>query len=284
MSKTPPIVRTVEDLRAQVAEWRIEGQTIALVPTMGALHAGHRSLITYAKDRADRVVASIFVNPTQFAPTEDLASYPRDEADDLRQLGELGTDLAYIPSAETMYPENFSTRIDVAGVSGGLCGVSRPHHFPGVATVVCKLFTQCEPELAVFGEKDFQQLRVIQRMARDLDLPVEVLGAPTVREDDGLALSSRNAYLTEDERKIAPMLHRTMTEIADDVRSGRDLEDALKVGRERLEHAGFEIDYLEARDTENLLPLEPGSTENARLFAAAILGKTRLIDNIPIKQ
>lgn len=282
LPKTPPIVRFVKDLRARVADWRSEGETIALVPTMGALHAGHRSLVEYVRDKAERTIVSIFVNPAQFAPTEDLAAYPRDETDDLRQLGELGVDLVYIPSVDEMYPENFSTRIDVAGITSGLCGVTRPHHFPGVATVVCKLFTQVAPQIAVFGEKDFQQLRVLQRMTRDLDLPVEVIGAPTIRETDGLAMSSRNAYLTADERAIAPMLHRTLNEVASDIGSGRAIAEAIAIGHERLTNAGFDIDYLEARDTENLRPLEPGDTSPARMFVAANLGKTRLIDNIPI--
>lgn len=254
---------------------------------MGALHEGHLSLVRMAKKIADRVVVSIFVNPQQFAPHEDLKTYPRDLRDDLTMLAELETDLAYTPSEEEMYPQGFSTRVDVAGVSGPLCGVSRPHFFSGVATVVAKLLIQALPDVAIFGEKDFQQLRVIQRMVEDLDIPCEIMGAPIVREEDGLAMSSRNKYLSPAERQIAPLLNKTMLDLAGDIANERPLEDAMKNAHQRLEQAGFDIDYLELRDVDTLQPADiVDGTLNAdvklRLFAAAKLGETRLIDNIRV--
>ena len=198
------------ELREQVAKWRKAGESIALVPTMGALHEGHLSLIALAKAKADRVVVSIFVNPTQFGPREDFKTYPRDEAGDLKKLGAAGVDLVFAPEAAEMYPEGFKTQIKIGDLTEGLCGASRPNHFDGVATVVAKLLMQCGPNVAIFGEKDYQQLLVVKQLVRDLNIPVEIIGAPIVREADGLALSSRNVYLSPEQRKIAPLLHQTI--------------------------------------------------------------------------
>ncbi len=279
-----PIVRTVSDLRAQVSAWKAAGQRVALVPTMGALHEGHLSLVTLARQKADRVVASLFVNPTQFAPSEDFDTYPRNEAKDAGLLAAAGCDLLYAPGVAEMYAPEFSTTVTVAGVSEPLDGAARPHHFAGVATVVTKLLTQCGPDVAVFGEKDYQQLQVIRRLVADLDLPVTIVGARTVRAADGLALSSRNAYLTEAERKIAPVLQQVIAEVARRVGAGETIlaseENALK----KLKESGFStIDYVEVRNAENLTRLGPGPvTGPARVLAAAWLGKTRLIDNVAV--
>ena len=214
MTRVIPIVRTVAELRADRAKWRKAGEKIALVPTMGALHQGHLSLVALAKEKADRAVVSIFVNPIQFGPREDFHLYPRDEAGDLAKLAAAGADLVFIPDVAEMYPAGFSTRINVGDLTEDLCGAARPNHFDGVATVVAKLLLQCAPDVAIFGEKDYQQLLVIRRMVRDLNLPVEILGGPIVREKDGLALSSRNAYLSPAERRIAPLLHQTIAQVA----------------------------------------------------------------------
>jgi len=260
-------------LRAEVARWRTDGQRIALVPTMGALHAGHIALVGAALSAADKTVVSIFVNPTQFAPHEDLARYPRDEGGDLAKLAGAGAHLVWAPAVTEMYPEGFATRIAVEGAALPLEGTFRPHHFGGVATVVCKLILAAMPDVALFGEKDFQQLAVIRQMARDLALPVLIQGVPTVREEDGLALSSRNAYLSEDERYVAPMLFKAISEVA----RGRDPREAAAA----LLTVGFgKVDYLEARDAETLAPYVPGSGRPGRVLAAAWLGKTRLIDNV----
>ncbi|MEL7544115.1 MAG: pantoate--beta-alanine ligase, partial [Pseudomonadota bacterium] len=240
---TPLIVRTVDALRAAVGTIHDRGETVALVPTMGALHAGHLSLIDVAREHADRVVVSIFVNPTQFAAGEDLDTYPRNEVADLTKLGARGVDLVYIPAPDEMYPEGFATRISVEGLATGLCGTSRPHFFGGVATVVCKLFTQCRPDVAVFGEKDYQQLLVIRQMARDLDLGVNVIGGAIVREDDGLAMSSRNAYFSQAERETAPTLHRLMRSSANLLADGHAGAKVVSGLRERLSEAGFVVDY-----------------------------------------
>jgi len=279
-----PVARDVGALREMVRGWRAEGLRVALVPTMGALHAGHLSLVRLALARADRVVASIFVNPTQFGPAEDFGAYPRGEAEDAARLASVGCHLLYAPDAAAMYPPGFSTAVTVAGVSEGLCGDSRPGHFQGVATVVAKLLLQALPDLAVFGEKDFQQLQVIRRLVADLDIPVAVLGGPTVRESDGLALSSRNAYLTPAERAMAPTLFRVLTEVAAVLATGEPAGPPLAVGRARLEAAGFgPVEYLEVRDAATLAPLEAVPTgRSARLLAAARLGRTRLIDNVPV--
>ena len=282
MARRIDTIRKVRTLRRRIATWRGDGQSVALVPTMGALHEGHLSLVRLAKQKADRTVVSIFVNPTQFAPSEDLDTYPREEAKDRAKLVELGVDLIYAPVLEEMYPDDFSTTVHVAGISEGLCGISRPHFFGGVATVVCKLLLQCLPDIAVFGQKDYQQLLVIKRLVRDLDIPVSIVGGPLIREPDGLALSSRNQYLSDKERRDAPLLYRTMSDMASDLADGRPLDDAMEVARNRLESAGFEIDYLEVRDGRDLTLLSGEIAPPARVFAAAMLGKTRLIDNVAV--
>jgi pantoate--beta-alanine ligase len=276
-----PVFRTVAALRAQSDAWRKEGLRIALVPTMGALHDGHLSLIRAAKERADKVLASIFVNPTQFGPKEDFAAYPRQEEQDLAKLESAGTDGAYLPGIGEIYPPGFATSITVGGVSEGLCGAVRPGHFAGVATVVAKLLLQSSADIALFGEKDYQQLQVIRRMARDLDLRVAIEGVPTMREPDGLAMSSRNAYLSPEERAIAPALYRELMGILAELRQGADAAQSLAAGIRRILEAGFSsVDYLELRAAEDLAPLVRFDRP-ARLLVAARLGKTRLIDNIP---
>ncbi len=278
---TFPIFRTVAALRAQVAVWRGQGLRVALVPTMGALHDGHLTLVRQGLKKADRVVASVFVNPTQFGPNEDFAAYPRREAEDAALLAGAGASGLYAPSVTEMYPSGFATTISVAGVSEGLCGTVRPGHFAGVATVVTKLLLQAGPDLALFGEKDYQQLQVIRRVVRDLDLPVQIEGVPTVREADGLALSSRNAYLTPEQRAIAPALHGVLTALAERLAAGETAAVLTAWGRDQLLAAGFDsVDYLEVRAAEGLAPLERRS-EPARILVAARLGKARLIDNIP---
>ena len=279
-----PAARTVADLRRTVAGWRREGLTVGLVPTMGALHEGHISLVRLALARADRVVASIFINPTQFGPNEDLAAYPRDEAGDAARLADAGCHLLFAPSMAEMYPPGVATVVTVSGVSEPLDGQARPGHFAGVATVVAKLLNQARPDVAVFGEKDYQQLQVIRRMAADLDLGVEILGAPTARAQDGLALSSRNAYLTDDERRRAPELAAALTEAVSNLRAGAEVAgvEARAVGR--LRAAGFgPVDYVEVRDAADLSRLGPGRLlpgRSARILAAAWLGRARLIDNM----
>jgi pantoate--beta-alanine ligase len=274
-------VRTVADLRQNLAPWRKAGERIALVPTMGALHEGHLSLVALAKSNADRVVASIFVNPAQFGPHEDFNRYPRDEAGDLLKLDAAGANLVFVPETTEMYPRGFSTNVGVSDLTEDLCGASRPNHFDGVATVVTKLLLQCAPDLALFGEKDYQQLLVIKRLVRDLDIPVKILGGPIVREKDGLALSSRNAYLSPSERKAAPLLYQTIVAVANDLSQGRGADDAAGAGRFKLEAAGFQVDYVAVRDPETLKPLS-GPVERARVLAAVQLGSTRLIDNVAV--
>jgi pantoate--beta-alanine ligase len=278
-----PVLDTVPSLRAQVRAWRTEGDTIVLVPTMGALHAGHRALVTYAKKNfGRRVVASIFVNPTQFGPTEDFSRYPRDVAADLAALGEAGADAAYVPGAETMYPAGFASRIELDGPSEGLCGDVRPGHFSGVATVVTKLINQAGPDVALFGEKDFQQLQVIRRVARDLDMPVAIAGMPTLREPDGLALSSRNRYLSKAERAVAPRLYAVLDAIAKNLATGSEAGPLVADGFAALEAAGFgPVQYLELRDAESLRPVTRVERP-ARVLVAAYLGQTRLIDNVAV--
>ena len=278
-----PVVRTVAGLRAAVAGARRDGRRIALVPTMGALHEGHLSLCRIAAAQAPFVVVSIFVNPTQFAPHEDLATYPRDEASDIAKLAASGTtQLVYSPSAAEMYPQGFATSIVPKGAAEGLETDFRPHFFAGVATVVTKLFTQAAPDLAVFGEKDYQQLQVIRQLVRDLDLPVEILGGPTLREPDGLALSSRNAYLDTRSRAIAAKLNLVMRDTATAVAQGRDIFLSTKVGREELLKAGFDaVDYLEIRNAATLRPVEDRG-QPMRILAAVKIGKTRLIDNMSV--
>jgi pantoate--beta-alanine ligase len=276
-------LREINGLRHAIAELRRGGATLALVPTMGALHAGHMALVDDARRRADHVVASIFVNPTQFGPSEDFTTYPRREAEDAAMLEGHGCTLLWAPDASVMYPEGHSTSIRVGGVSEGLCGAARPGHFDGVATVVAKLFNQVQPDVALFGEKDFQQLAVIRRMVRDLDMPVEIVGVATVREPDGLALSSRNAYLSPDERAAAAALPRALFEAGEAIRGGADIAATLAGAREALFQAGFaSVDYVELRDAEALEPLAD-LDRKARLLAAAWIGRTRLIDNVAVE-
>lgn len=282
MGKKIRTTTTIAGLRAEVASWRRENERIVLVPTMGALHEGHLSLVRLANEQGDRTVVSIFVNPAQFAPYEDFDNYPRDHESDLEKLSALGVDLVFMPPREEVYPEDFSTHITVEGLSEGLCGASRPHFFGGVATVVAKLLNQCRPDAAIFGEKDYQQLLVIRRMARDLDMDVEILGGAIVREEDGLAMSSRNAYLTAAERKKAPELFRTISGIAKELGAGADEKALLEDGRKRLTESGFNVDYLEVRDASSLDPVTGRIDVPARVFGAVVLGKTRLIDNVAV--
>jgi pantoate--beta-alanine ligase len=279
-----PSVRTVAELRAQVRHWKAAGERVGLVPTMGALHEGHLSLVRRAKQSAERVVASVFVNPTQFGPNEDFEAYPRDEARDAELLASVGCDLLYAPKVSEMYPEGFATTVMVRGVSEPLDGAARPGHFAGVATIVAKLLLQCGPHLAVFGEKDYQQLQVIRRVVRDLDIPVEIVGAPTERAEDGLALSSRNAYLTDAERAAAPELHRALAAAVEQLQAGRAVAEVEAEAAGRLQAAGFgPVDYVEVRGADDLSRLGPGPIQApARILAAARLGRARLIDNLGI--
>jgi pantoate--beta-alanine ligase len=277
------IARTVADLREYIALWRKDDERIGLVPTMGALHQGHMALVRAARVECDRVVASIFVNPKQFAPTEDLGSYPRREAVDLEMLQSAGADLVFIPAVDEMYPPDFATLVRVSGLTEGLCGAYRAGHFDGVTTVVTKLLIQALPDIAYFGEKDYQQLRVVRRLARDLDLPVRIAGVPTVREPDGLALSSRNVYLSAEERRIAPNLARVLRSVATAlaIQPGAVARELARGVRE-LREAGLEIDYLEIREEETLRPVTVSVAARSRVLAAVRLGNTRLIDNMPI--
>ena len=283
MSRSPMVVRTVPALRRATEALRARKATIALVPTMGALHDGHVSLVRLAKRRAQKVIVSIFVNPTQFAPTEDFGSYPRTWKSDVAKLAAEKVDLIWNPDVKAMYPDGFATRILPEGPAvAGLEDRFRPHFFGGVATVVGKLFTQSRPDVAIFGEKDFQQLRVVAQMARDLDLGVRVIGSRTVRERDGLAMSSRNVYLSAEERQTATTLYRAMKESAKRLKAGEDLETAMAPGRGMIEGAGFVLDYFEARHAETLAPVASVKDGPVRILVAAKLGKTRLIDNIGV--
>jgi len=276
-------VRDLEKLRAEIAAFRAEGLSVALVPTMGALHAGHMALVEAAKVRADRVVASIFVNPMQFGPNEDLARYPRRERADADMLEAAGCTLLWMPSVEAMYPDGFATTVSVTGVSDGLDGASRPGHFNGVATVVGKLFNQVRPDVALFGEKDYQQLAVVRRMAIDLDLGIEIVGVPTQRDEDGVALSSRNIYLSESEREAARALPRALGVAARAIAGGTPAASALEKAKAALARAGFDpVDYVALCDAETLQPVTT-LDRPARLLAAASLGGTRLIDNLPVE-
>ncbi|MBX3566933.1 MAG: pantoate--beta-alanine ligase [Rhizobiaceae bacterium] len=278
---TLPVATTVTALRATIASWRREGLRVGLVPTMGALHEGHLSLIRHALRKADRCIVTIFVNPTQFAPTEDLDKYPRQLARDLDLAGASGAHLAFAPSVGEMYPDDFATRVKVAGPALGLETDFRPAFFEGVATVVTKLLLQALPDCAVFGEKDYQQLCVIRRLAGDLDIPVEITGAPTVRDAFGLALSSRNAYLSVDQIDVARQLNAILRETATRLAQGADTDEALDIARADLLAAGFRsVDYVAVRDADVLAPWS--SKREGRLLAAAWLGQTRLIDNIPV--
>jgi pantoate--beta-alanine ligase len=283
MSRSPMIVRTVPALRRALDSIRAKNNTTALVPTMGALHDGHVSLVRLAKRRAKRVIVSIFVNPTQFAPTEDFGSYPRTWKADVARLAAENVDLIWNPDVKTMYPDGFATRILTEGpATAGLEDRFRPHFFGGVTTVVGKLFTQCRPDFAIFGEKDFQQLRVVTRMAGDLDLGVRVIGSRTVRERDGLAMSSRNVYLSPEERLKAPTLYRAMKQSASRLRAGDNIEAAMAGGAELIANAGFVLDYYEPRHANTLAPIASVKDGPVRILVAAWLGKTRLIDNIAV--
>ena len=278
-------VRTVAALRARIAAWRQDagGAKVALVPTMGALHRGHLALVAAARVQASRVVVSLFVNPTQFGPGEDFTSYPRDEAADARALESARADLLYAPTLAEMYADGFATSVAVSGLSAELEGAVRPHHFAGVATVVTKLLNQARPDIALFGEKDYQQLLIVRRLAADLDLATSILGVPTLRDADGLALSSRNAYLTPAERKIAPALHAVLRDLAAKIiASSGPASDLIDQARKSLLQAGFaSIDYLELRDADTLSAVTH-VTRPARLLVAVRLGKTRLIDNVAV--
>jgi pantoate--beta-alanine ligase len=274
------VARTVAALRRRVAGWRAQGESVGLVPTMGAIHAGHLALVAAARGECTRVVASLFVNPTQFGPAEDFAAYPRDEAGDVAAFAQAGVDLVFAPAVAEMYPAGFATGVHVGGVADVLEGARRPGHFDGVATVVAKLLLQALPDAAFFGEKDYQQLLVVRRLARDLDIPVRIAGVATVREADGLALSSRNRYLSPEERRAAPLLYRVLKDTAAALAARpAAVAAALARGVERLQAGGFAVDYLELRGAADLAPLARLAGP-ARLLAAARLGRTRLIDNI----
>ncbi len=283
MSETGPIVaRTVAAMREHVALWKAEGNLVAVVPTMGALHDGHLALVKAAQRDCRRVIVTIFVNPTQFAAEEDLDAYPRGEAADLAKLQALGADLAFLPGVDQMYPDGFATNVRVEGLTEVLCGLERPVHFGGVATVVSKLFNQSKADRAYFGEKDYQQFLVVRRMVRDLDIPIEVVPVPTVRESDGLAMSSRNVYLSKEQRAVAPALYKVLSGMATRMAQGETASAAITWGRAALDSAGFDrIEYLEVRDAETLAPID-GATRNARVFVATHMGETRLIDNLAV--
>jgi pantoate--beta-alanine ligase len=279
----PRVLRAIPALRRAVTQWREAGEKIALVPTMGALHAGHAALVRAAEHRAARVIVSIFVNPAQFSPQEDLATYPRTFDSDLATLAALAVDLVWAPSAESMYPDGFATRVVPAGAATvGLEDRFRPHFFAGVATVVAKLLVQCAPDFAMFGEKDYQQLKVVDRMTRDLDLVTRIIAVPTVREKDGLALSSRNAYLSARERAVAGTLYRVLGDSAARIASGESLPRVMDEGGQAIEQAGFMLDYFEARHAQTLAPIGSMQEGPMRLLVAARLGKTRLIDNVAV--
>jgi pantoate--beta-alanine ligase len=284
MDKTlPPVLRKLSTLRRTIGAWHAAGEPIALVPTMGALHEGHVSLVRQARKRARRVIVSIFVNPAQFAPTEDFAKYPRTLVADRKKLRTAQADLIWAPTVDVMYPPGFSTRIVPEGpATAGLEDRYRPHFFGGVATVVAKLFTQVLPDVALFGEKDYQQLLVVTRMAADLDIPVRVIGCPTIREPDGLAMSSRNVYLSPADREAAPVLHRILQQAAVDLRAGWTTQAATERGSAAIRAAGFDLDYLEARHATTLDPIMKLVDGPIRLLVAARIGATRLIDNIAV--
>ncbi len=281
---TPPILRRLTDLRALTAEWHRNGETIGVVPTMGALHQGHLSLVDAAKDGCDRVIVTLFVNPKQFNNPEDLAKYPRTEMDDAAKLAPFGVDVLYVPDPEEIYPQGFATNVSVAGLTDMMEGPGRPGHFDGVATVVAKLFLQTRANRAYFGEKDYQQLLVVQRMARDLDIPIEVVGCETVREPSGLAMSSRNLRLSPAGLEVAAHMNRVMRQIAERLGAGDALAPLVEQAMTALLSAGFsEVEYIELRCAETLAPLSHASRP-ARLFAAAWTDDVRLIDNIPVAQ
>lgn len=278
------VVRTIADLRQHTSRWRIAGQKIGLIPTMGALHNGHLSLIKLAQEKCDRVIATIFVNPRQFLPNEDFEEYPRNEESDIEKLIAMGVDLLFAPKASEMYQPDASTTVVISKLTDCLCATSRPGFFDGVGTVVTKLLIQALPDIAIFGEKDYQQLLVIKRLARDLDIPAEIIGAPTIREADGLAVSSRNVFLSQTNREIASNISKILKKTATTIAKGNDVPVACVQARSELILAGFsEIDYLEARHSETL-ELIQNFENSGRLFVAAWLGSTRLIDNLEIKE
>ena len=278
-----PVVRTIAELQDRLAGWRAAGARIGFVPTMGALHNGHLSLVGLAAEHADKVVVSIFVNPAQFAPHEDLDAYPRTEKEDAEKLAKHAADLIFAPNAKEMYPEGDDLSVHVEGLSEGLESDTRPHFFGGVAAVVTKLFHAVEPDVAVFGEKDYQQLLVVKKLVSDLGLAIEIVAGPTGREADGLAMSSRNAYLSANERKQAPQLFAAITEVAQQIKDGASIAEARDAGLAILQDAGFDpIDYLEVRDAESLAPID-AVVRPARVLVAAKLGTTRLIDNIALE-
>lgn len=278
----PKLVRTLAALRRETAKWRVDGLTYAVVPTMGAIHAGHMQLVTEGLKRADRVITTIFVNPKQFAANEDLDKYPRDEDGDVLKLGSAGSHVIYLPNPEEIYPDGFCTTVSLAGPArAGLEDKFRPQFFDGVATVVAKLFIQTGADFAMFGEKDYQQLKVVTRMARDLDIPIEVIGIPTVREEDGLAKSSRNVYLSKQERQQAIAIYSAISHAAERIRGGLDLQSAMTLATRTLMTLGFKVDYVTVRNAETLAPPQHRD-EPLRIIAAAWLGKTRLIDNVGV--
>lgn len=277
-----PIIRDRAGLRAMVSPWKRAGEVVGVVPTMGALHDGHLSLVAAAKAACDRVIVTIFVNPKQFNNPDDLANYPRTENEDARKLERFAVDAIWVPDGDQMYPEGFSTTVSVSGLTDSLCGATRPGHFDGVATVVSKLFLQTSADKAFFGEKDYQQLQVVTRMAADLDIPIEVVGCPTIREEDGLAMSSRNLLLSDRARVYAPVLNEVMEAMAEELRDGAAMSDLMPGALKRLETAGFTgVDYLELRASDGLGVMERVDAP-ARLFAAAWLAGVRLIDNIAV--
>ncbi len=287
MNKKPKrhlrVIKTLPKLRRAIADFRARRETVALVPTMGALHAGHLSLVRIAQQRADRTIVSIFVNPAQFAPHEDLATYPRTFSADSAALAAIKADLVWSPNVATMYPDGFATRIVPEGpATVGLEDKFRPHFFSGVATVVAKLLIQCEPDFALFGEKDYQQLKVVTQLARDLGLKTKIVGAPIIREADGLALSSRNRYLSPQQRAVAPVLHRVLKECATAIAAGKPIAAVLRHARDTITKTGFVVDYLEARDADSLVPVGTSRSGKIRLLVAARIGTTRLIDNIAV--
>ena len=278
----PQIIRTLAELRTVVAEWKGAGESVGVVPTMGALHSGHLSLVRAAKKTCDRAIVTIFINPKQFDNPADYENYPRTEEDDARKLIPLKADVVYVPDGAQMYPAGFATTVSVEGITEGLCGAHRSGHFDGVATIVTKLFTQTQADKAFFGEKDYQQLQVVTRLARDLDLPIEVVGCPTIREEDGLAMSSRNLLLSDRARTWAPELNRAMEDMAEGLLAGGDLDTLKADAFARIERAGFtEVEYLDLRAADNLELLD-GPDRPARILAAAWLAGVRLIDNIAV--
>jgi len=285
MGSPPDSIHTLIQLRENIATWRANGDRIGLVPTMGALHDGHLSLVQRAVSECERVIVTIFVNPKQFAPNEDLATYPRDKTGDLRKLATSDIALVYVPDGDQIYGHGFATRVEVDGLTDHLCGKSRPNFFGGVATVVTELLIQALPDRAYFGDKDFQQLLVIRRLAADLDIPVDIVGCPVIREPDGLALSSRNAYLSEANRVVAPTLYKILQQTAERVRSSEFCRAAEAWAKNELIQRGFtNVDYVEIRDEETLRSVDmvKNGTPQTRVFGAAHLGTTRLIDNVAV--